>query len=219
MVLHPFLGKSSHCFFCCIFLVIESIDVLFPLVGWLIEGFEGIPRITTGKWWFWFKVFPNPAQTYFYQDSTSVAGWVPNGWCFWCISTVQEWADGDLQEALSKPLRWAGGLCEEQEMEPRRTQRDGAGVWPKRSGYHTWLIYGSYMVNKWLICLIIWFIYGYYRLLRSWRWLLAVDNWWWLGFHSHGGAPIAGWFLRKIPSGNGWWFRGTPILRKLPYET
>ena len=27
-----------------------SIDVLFPLVGWLIEGFEQ-PPLTTGKWW------------------------------------------------------------------------------------------------------------------------------------------------------------------------
>ena len=35
---------------CDDYLTLAIIDVLFPLVGWFIEGFEQ-PPLTTGKWW------------------------------------------------------------------------------------------------------------------------------------------------------------------------
>ena len=38
------------------------------------------------------------------------------------------------------------------------------------------------------------------------------------GFHSHGGTPLAGWFIEKISSSNGWWLGLPPWLRKQPYK-
>jgi hypothetical protein len=44
---------------------VHGIDVLFPFVGWSIEGFERLPLLTTGK--FDDRWYTSPRPLYFYQ--------------------------------------------------------------------------------------------------------------------------------------------------------